>query len=223
MNKKILAAVICILLCICTTLPVFAEEVDLPVSESFFSDMLANIAQKISALPAAVVLAASIIICFAGFKLSKLSLGVGGFFVGLIIVDKIISYVGASGDTLSLVLRYVAAVLIGVALTGLACKFLKLGVFLLAAFAGYLLSSTLIIPPTAVLLIAIICGVCAVLFFRSAIIIASATAGGMTAGASLVGLIPYEIPIPYPHVIFGVIITLIGISIQYSITKKKRR
>ena len=230
MNKKIFAVFICAILCFAVALPVFATELDAPATEldtsaadNFFSDMLVNISSKLSMIPSAVILAASLIICFAGYRLSKISLGIGGFFVGLIIVDKIISFIGVSEDTLSLILRYVAAVLIGVALTGLACKFLKLGAFLLAAFAGYMLSSALAISGTAVALITLICGVCAIIFFRCAVIIASATAGGMMAGASLVALIPFELPIPYAHIILGAIIVLVGISLQFSISKRKRK
>ena len=176
-----------------------------------------------SSLSDLALLIISLLICFAGFKLSKMCLGLGGFCLGMVIVRRIIGLIGVADDTLSIVLTYVAAALIGIALAGIAYRFLKAGAFLLAAFAGYMLASSLVfIPVVATVLVAIICGALALIFFRTAVIIASSVAGGMTAAPILMGMFPVLSEIPFGNLILGVLLTLAGMLLQFSMKRKKK-
>lgn len=181
-----------------------------------------KIIDAINSLSDVAVLVIALLICFAGYKLSKLCLCMGGFCVGMVIVRRLIAYVGVTDDELSRILTYVAAILIGVALAGIAFKFLKAGAFLLSAFAAYMIASSFSLSITAVALITLICGVAAIVFFRTAVIIASAVAGGMLAGSALVGFFPMLEKIPYPSVVLGLVLTVVGMSAQFSMKRRKR-
>ena len=67
-----------------------------------------------------------------------------------------------------------------------------------------------------------LCGVGAIVFFRTAVIVASAIAGGMLSASILVGIFPLLEKIPYPSFILGVLLSFLGMSLQFSGKRRKK-
>ncbi len=186
-------------------------------------NILSSLAEKSFTVYSAIILIISLATCFAGYKIMRFFLSVGGFFVGAFVAGRILSYFGFGGGVVAKIMVIVAALFVGALIASLAYKFTMLGVFLLGSFAAYLIFVELPISSLAAIIIAIICGAVACFFVRVAIILSSSISGGMAAGSALVGFIPAISELPYIHVLLGVILSILGMSAQFSVSYRRRK
>jgi hypothetical protein len=134
----------------------------------------------LSTVPPIALLVAGFIVCFFGYRLLRLTLGLAGFGVGLALGLTIAGLVPHASQVLTIVVGIVCGILGALAATLL----YKLGVFLLGAGAGALAASVVIIatgwhhPVLIRIVAAIIGGILTLLLERPLVSILSAFAGG---------------------------------------------
>ena len=186
-------------------------------------NILSSLAEKSYTVYSAIILIISLVTCFAGYKIMRFFLSVGGFFVGTFVAGRILSYIGFGDGIAAKIIVTVAALFVGALIASLAYKFMMLGVFLLGSFAAYLIFVELPLPSLATIVVAVICGSVACFFMRVAVILSSSVSGGMAAGSALVGFIPAVSGMPYIHILFGIILAILGMSTQFSVSYRKRK
>jgi hypothetical protein len=140
---------------------------------------LTNLSGEAAVLIALVSMAFGLLNCFFGYRMFRIMLGVYGFFLGAVAGFAFVSTV-APGQTLWLLLGAVVGGLLGAVLMVL---FYFVGVFILGALAGALLTDTLalVFGMEAHLLVvavgALVAAIAAVFFQRIAVILATALSG----------------------------------------------
>jgi Domain of unknown function (DUF4203) len=128
----------------------------------------------------ALMLVAGLIVCFFGYRLLRLTLGLAGFCVGLALGLAVAGLVPGISQLLTIVLGIVCGVLGAV----LATVLYKFGVFLLGAGAGVLIAGIVVAatgwhyPMIARVLAAIVGGILTLILERQLVSILSALAGG---------------------------------------------
>ena len=134
----------------------------------------------LSTVPPIALLGAGFIVCFFGYRLLRLTLGIAGFGVGLALGLAIAGLVPHASQVLTIVVGVVCGVLGALA----AALLYKLGVFLLGAGAGALAAGIIIAatgwhyPVLIRIVAAIIGGILTLLLERPLVSILSAFAGG---------------------------------------------
>jgi len=171
------------------------------------------------------LLIASFIICFFGYRLLRLTLGLAGFGVGLALGLLIAGLIPGTSQVLTIILGIVFGVLGAILATAL----YKFGVFLLGAGAGALIAGVVVAatgwhyPMIARVLAAIAGGILTLILERPLISILSALAGawGMVLGAFRllgwhhVSAHPHKPPANYGVMIaLWLVLGLTGIMVQ---------
>jgi hypothetical protein len=132
-----------------------------------------------STVPPIALLVAGFLICFFGYRLLRLTLGIAGFGVGLALGLTIVGLVPHAGQVLTIVVAIVCGILGALAATLL----YKFGVFLLGAGAGALVAGIIIVatgwhyPLLVRIVSAIIGGILTLLLERPLVSVLSALAG----------------------------------------------
>ncbi len=140
---------------------------------------LASISGEAAVLTALISIAFGLLNCFFGYRIFRIMLGVYGFFVGAVLGFAFVGTV-AAGQTLWLLLGAVVGGLLGAALM---VVFYFVGVFLISALAGAVLTDTVglafgvDLPLLVIIIVAIVAGIAALFFQRYAIIVATALSG----------------------------------------------
>jgi len=130
-------------------------------------------------VPPLALVVAGFIVCFFGYRLLRLTLGIAGFGVGLALGLTIVGFVPHASQVLTIVVAIVCGILGALAATLL----YKLGAFLLGAGAGTLVAGVVIVatgwhyPLLIRLVSAIICGILTLLLERPLVSVLSAFAG----------------------------------------------
>lgn len=133
----------------------------------------------LSNLPPIVLLVAGLVVCFFGYRLLRLTLGLAGFGVGLALGLLIAGLIPGISQVLTVVL----AVILGILGAILAAAVYKLGVFLLGAGAGALIAGVVVTatgwhyPVIARVVAAIVGGILTLILERPLVSILSAFAG----------------------------------------------
>ena len=176
-------------------------------------------------VPPFLLLIAGFIICFFGYRLLRLTLGIAGFGVGLALGLLLAGLIPGASQVLTIILGIVLAVLGAILATAL----YRFGVFLLGAGAGALIAGVVVtatgwqFPMIARVLAAIAGGILTLILERPLISILSAIAGawGMVLGAfRLLGWHHVSAGSLKPSASYGVmiacwlVIALIGAGIQ---------
>lgn len=164
----------------------------------------------------------SLVACFFGYKLLKIWTILIGFVLGLVIGGVLTYYFSKQ----NLLLTIIIALIVGIVLGILAFALYKVGVFILAAYEGYLIvtnvisalwpSGSHIIVTIIAVIIAIAVGILAVRFIRPVIIIETALSGGASIASLLIQHQIFQNPL-IPLGIF-VVIAVAGIITQFSTT-----
>jgi hypothetical protein len=134
----------------------------------------------LSTVPPIALLVAGFVVCFFGYRLLRLTLGLAGFGVGLALGLTIAGLLPHASQILTIVVGIVCGILGALA----AALLYKLGVFLLGAGAGVLAAGVVIVAtgwhyPMLIRIVgALIGGVLALLVERPLVSILSAFAGG---------------------------------------------
>lgn len=179
--------------------------------------------------------------CFAGYKIYKIWLAVSGFMVGAVI-GGLIGQIGGD-DGLAIVL----ALFLGALCAALNVFFMKLGVFIQCFCGGFLFAFVplgmsqipadamsmgkmaanlalkgetgidLMTPFVLALILGILCGILGVIFFKFAIILSSSVLGGFLISMGI-GLMT-DISLVMG---FTITLTILGVSVQYLTTGKKK-
>ena len=194
--------------------------------------MLVNVFSTVSPV---LLLIAGFIICFFGYRLLRLTLGLAGFGVGLALGLAVAWLIPGTSQVLTFVLGIVCGILGAV----LAAALYKFGVFLLGAGAGALIAGVVVAatgwhyPMTARVLAAIAGGILTLILERPLVSILSAFAGawGIVLGTfKLFGWHHVSAGAHRPPANYGVmiacwlVIALIGVGIQLrSGSKQKKR
>ncbi len=184
--------------------------------------IFSSLAAKSATVYSAITLLVSLAICFAGYKMMRIFLGIGGFCVGAFIAGRLVALIGLTDGKIAQIISVIAAVIVGALFATLTYKFMRAGIYLVGSFAAYLVLLEIPLPFVAVLILSIVGGVLSWFFVRVAITVVSAVAGGMTAGSSLVGFLPFISGLPYIHILLGVILVIAGMSTQLSLSKRRR-
>jgi len=167
----------------------------------------------LSTVSPVLLLAAGFVVCFFGYRLLRLTLGLAGFGVGLALGLLIAGLIAGVSQVLTIVL----AIAFGILGAILATALYKFGVFLLGAGAGALIAGVVVTatgwhyPMIARVLAAIVGGILTLILERPLISVLSALAGawGIVLGVSR--LFGWHHVSAYPHgppANYGVMIAL---------------
>lgn len=188
----------------------------------------------ISTVSPVLLLIAGFVVCFFGYRLLRLTLGLAGFAVGLALGLTIAGLIPGTSQVLTIVLGIVCGILGAV----LATVLYKFGVFLLGAGAGTLVVGVIVAatgwhyPMVARVLAALAGGILTLLLERPLVSILSAFAGawGVVLGAfKLLGWHHVSAGARTPPANYGVMIAcwlvlaLIGVGIQLRAAARKKK
>lgn len=156
--------------------------------------------------------------CGLGYKITRSSISVIGFLFGAVIGFKLVyAFSGNAGYAL------IGAIAVAILLSLLAYKVYLIGVFLVAAYGIFQISTTYLPLENELLLIissvlAVIAGYLATKYMRTAIIGITAFHGGMMAST----LIPrfFALPAGFTAFTLGLAVSAIGLIIQFFTSKK---
>jgi len=188
----------------------------------------------VSTVSPILLLIAGFVICFFGYRLLRLTLGLAGFGVGLALGLAVASLIPGIGQVITIVIGIVCSILGAV----LATLLYKVGVFLLGAGASVLVATVIVAatgwhyPMLARLIAAVAGGVLTLVLERPLVSVMSAFAGGwgiVFGAAKLFGWYHVAAGAKAPPANYGVMIAcwlalgLIGAGIQLRAAGRKRR
>jgi hypothetical protein len=188
----------------------------------------------LSTVSPALLLIAGFVVCFFGYRLLRLTLGLAGFGVGLASGLAIAGIIPDASQVLTIIIGIVCGILGAI----LAALVYKLGVFLLGAGAGVLVASIVLAatawhhPMLIRLAAAIAGGILTLILERPLVSILSALAGGLGTAAGTFELLGwYRIatgvktpPANYGAMIAcGLILGLIGAGVQLRTAGRRGR
>jgi hypothetical protein len=188
----------------------------------------------LSTVQPVLLLIAGFVVCFFGYRLLRLTLGLAGFGVGLALGSAIAGLIPGPSQVLTIVIAVVCGILGAV----LATVLYKVGVFLLGAGAGALIAGVIVAatgwhyPMIARVLAAIAGGILTLILERPLVSILSAFAGawGIVLGAfRLFGWHHVSAGSHKPPANYGVmiacwlVIALIGVGIQLRSGHKQKK
>ena len=170
----------------------------------------------------AVMLIISLLQCFFGYKLIKLWISIGGFFVGCL-MGALIAIILSEQSAWAVILTILIFGALG---AWLAFKFFKVGVFLecfalgfvFGAILGYYFGKEQAIAPAG-LLFALAAGILGVILIKPVFILTTGISGGTSAGSCLAILGKWQNP--DLAIIVGLVIAALGIYVQFMMNRKK--
>ncbi len=187
------------------------------------SDFLSSLAEgKLHTVYAALLLIASVIICFFAYKFLKYCVGISCFGIGIFATVFISDKMSLLSSGKNKLICLLCAILIGLILSAIAFCLPKAGIFFFSGASAYVILSGLKIPLVATLLVAFVAALIAALLVRVAVIVISSGVGGLLSGAIICSFINVA-PFPYFHIPLGLVLFVLGMTVQFSSEKGKRR
>ena len=169
-----------------------------------------------------VLLFASVLICFFGYKLLRYSIGISCFIsagaVTIYIADKINTAESGKITVISVLLAFLIAVIV----SAISFCLPKAGTFFFSVICAYVVLTGLKFNFLTAVIISLIVATVSALLVRVFVIALSSGAGGMISGAIICGFIDAP-ELPYLHIPLGMILAVIGMAVQYSRGKKGRK
>lgn len=174
----------------------------------------------------AVTAVIGLIICFFGVKIYRLFAVVSGIVFGAVVGVVVVLAAEVSGAAVAgviLACSIVLAVLFGI--------FYRIGLFFWALVISISIGETFVLPDSIVMLliclgIGLVLAIITAIFWKPMVIILSAVWGGITAGAAIVRMTPFE---DNPWIMMAVcaVLVLLGLVIQFmmksrEVSKKER-
>ncbi len=168
------------------------------------------------------LLLAAIFICFFGYKLLRYCIGISCFVsagvVTIYIADKLNNADSGKIRVLSILLAFLIAVIV----SAISFCLPKVGTFFFSAICAFVVLTGLKFNFLPAVVTSLIVSTISALLVRVFVIALSAGAGGMISGAIICGIIDVP-PLPYVHIPLGLILAVIGMTVQYSSRKKGRK
>lgn len=177
-------------------------------------------------LQAVIMIAVSLLLCFLGYRITKLAVAIVGFSAGLSFGSFIGSKIGA-GQAVTLILMLV----IGIALALISFLLYKVGIFLMIFFLIFGIGAVIMAIVGAegyawliLLAAAILVGILGVVLIRPVVILTSGISGGLTAISGLVLLTGWnQEKTALIVLIAGLVLGIIGVIVQFKTTKERAR
>ncbi len=177
-------------------------------------------------LQAVIIIAVSLLLCFLGYRITKLTVAIVGFSAGLSFGSFIGSKIGA-GDVVTLILMLV----IGIALALISFILYKVGIFLMIFFIVFAIGALImaIVGTEAyawliLLAAAVLAGILGVILIRPMVILTSGLSGGLTAISTLVFLTGWQQKFTFVVVLAaGLVLGILGVIVQFKTTKERAR
>ncbi len=185
-------------------------------------DTMNSLAGGVASVILALIAIVGLIQCFFGFKIMKMFFAFWGFLLGAA-VGGVVSSLALGGDMIGVIV--VSGLVLGILGAFLLYKMYLVGVFLTDTTLSFLLFSVLLgfEAPGLIIsgILAIIIGILAVKFVRIWTIVLTGSVGGFLAGSAIAAMI--GMTLPGLHLLFGVIIAVLGILYQFKSTKKIKK
>lgn len=189
---------------------------------SYLVETMNSFANGVGSVILAIIAIVALIPCFFGFKIMKMFFAFWGFLLGAAIGGAV-SALAFGGDMIGAIV--VGAVLIGILGAFLLYKMYLVGVFLTDTTLSFLLFAALLgfedVGFIIAGVLAIIVGILAVKFVRVWTIILTGAFGGEIAGSAISAM--FGLTLPGFHILFGMIIAVLGILYQFKSTKKDKK
>lgn len=187
------------------------------------SDFLSSLAEgKLHTVYAVLLLVASIIICFFAYKFLKYCMGISCFGIGIFATVFISDKMSLLSSGKNKLICLLCALFIGLLLSAIAFCLPKAGIFFFSGASAYVILSGLKIPLVATLLVAFVAALIAALLVRVAVIVISSGVGGLLSGAIICSFIK-SVTLPYFHIPLGLVLFVLGMTVQFSSERGKRR
>lgn len=161
-----------------------------------------------------------ILLCFYGYGLLRYCLGLLTFGGAMYAVYFVSSQLKLFSDARGKAICILVALIVGIVFSALAFCMTKFGAFLFVSIFSYLILCSLGNASIVFAVLSVAFGISASLFVRVSVIAFSSLVGGMTLGASLFGIAGI-VAFPYIHIPLGLILSVLGMAVQFSFAKTK--
>lgn len=182
-----------------------------------------SLPEEITFLLSVAALFISLAVCFFGYKLTKTAAAIGSFGAGLVLTHALLPVFANSVDK-PLPDAVVTIISLGVALalSMLAYKFYRFGIFLFGFVLCWMLLSGLTMKLYLALAICAVFGAFCLLVMRTLLVFVFALGGGMSAGYIIVSFVPALDAYPNIYLIVGLLLSLAGMMAQFKIPKRQK-
>ena len=185
-------------------------------------DLLASLAEgKLALVYSAMLLIASLTVCFFTYRFIKYCIGLSCFGIGIFITVFVSDKMSLLTSGKNKLICLLCAVLIGIIMASVAYCLPKAGIFFFAGASAYVILSGIKVPFPVALVIAVVAAVIAALLVRVAVIVISSGVGGLLSGALICSFIK-ELPFAYFHIPLGLVLFVLGMSFQFATKKGKK-
>ena len=186
-------------------------------------DFLASLANgDLATVYSVLLLIGALAVCFFAYRFIKYCVGISCFGIGIFATVFAANQMSLLTSGKNKVICLLCALLIGVILAAAAYCLPKAGIFFFAGISAYVILSAIKIPLPVAVIVALAAAVIAALLVRVAVIVISSCVGGLLSGALICSFIR-DIPFEYFHIPLGLVLFVIGMSLQFSDKKGKKR